>query len=205
MVEKLWYEKLAKFFSRHVHSDWARSLGKSKKMIEEIETAIRFSGMDLEIGEVYLTSFLLAIIVFILIIVPIAIFIVATNLYGIVINEAVVILLYLLPIIVPFIVFIYFLNYPKYYANILKIRAHGKMAEVVSYLTMSMRLTPSLDRAVSFACEHIDKPFSTALKKVLWEVYTRKYDTIEKALTAFADEWGEWNEDFKRAIYTVVS
>ncbi|MEW5761101.1 MAG: hypothetical protein AB1779_10095, partial [Candidatus Thermoplasmatota archaeon] len=42
-------------------------------------------------------------------------------------------------------------------------------------------------------------------KKVLWEVYTRKYDTIEKALTAFADEWGEWNEDFKRAIYTVVS
>jgi Flp pilus assembly protein TadB len=106
-------------------------------------------------------------------------------------------------IFVPLILYLYFINYPLWLANRLRIQTLGRAPEAVHYMVMSMRLTPSLDRAVRFASENVDDPLSSSLKKVLWDVSTRTHSTIEESFMAFAEEWGNWNEDFKRSMYSI--
>ncbi|MCL4326624.1 MAG: hypothetical protein M1481_07425 [Candidatus Thermoplasmatota archaeon] len=97
----------------------------------------------------------------------------------------------------------FFLIYPNYLSKRLRIWLLGKTPEAVNYMAMSMALTPSLDRAISFASENLDEPMASAFKKVLWNVYTRNYSTIEESFIAFAYEWGSWNEELKRSFYTI--
>ncbi len=96
-------------------------------------------------------------------------------------------------------------DYPKNYAKRLRIQSLGTMPEAINYLVMSMHLNPSLDRAVDFAANNVSEPMSSNLKKMLWDVYMREHDSIEDAFVAFAYDWGEWNEDFKRSMYAIRS
>ena len=178
----------------------------SPKDLKAMEKAINFADLKIKPYEVIFSGYILALFTFIFLLIISMIFFLTEPIHGVVLDFFGILVLIIMPMLtLPLVVLIYTTNYPASYSNILKIRALGRMAEVIFYLTISMRLIPSLDRAIKFASENVDKPLSTGLKKVLWDVYTRKYDTIETALLAFADEWGEWSEDFKRAIYSTVS
>ncbi len=106
-------------------------------------------------------------------------------------------------LIIPFIGYAFIVNYPFTKANSLRIKMLGFMPEAVSYMVMSLYLNPSLEHAVAFASENTEEPLATDLKKILWGVYLREYDTIEEAFVKFAYEWGQWNDGFKRALYTL--
>ncbi|UCF07555.1 MAG: hypothetical protein JSW28_07875, partial [Thermoplasmata archaeon] len=105
----------------------------------------------------------------------------------------------------PLLVYAMIASYPEILAKRVKTKSLGRSPEAVNYLVMSMRLSPSLSRAVAFAAESSDEPIASGLKKVLWNIYMRKYDGVEDSFLAFAFEWGEWNEDFKRALYAIRS
>jgi len=109
----------------------------------------------------------------------------------------------LLTIIIPFIGYFVILNYPFTRAAALRIRMLGFMPEAISYMVMSLYLNPSLEHAVAFASENTEEPLSSDLKKILWGVYLREYDTIEEAFVTFAYDWGQWNDSFKRSLYTL--
>ncbi|MEW6070144.1 MAG: hypothetical protein AB1485_05955, partial [Candidatus Thermoplasmatota archaeon] len=97
----------------------------------------------------------------------------------------------------------YLTNYPKYYAERLKLKSLGKLPEAINYLGVGMQVTPQLENAVKLAAENTEEPLSSALKKVLWNVYVRKHPTIEDSIVSFANEFG--NEDLKQALYIIRS
>jgi Flp pilus assembly protein TadB len=108
-------------------------------------------------------------------------------------------------VIVPIILMAFIASYPEKRAKRLRIQTLGRMPEAINYMSMAMHLTPSLDRAVDYAAENIDEPLATNLKRILWNVYVREHDSIEDSFISFAYDWGDWNEDFKRALYAIRS
>jgi len=105
----------------------------------------------------------------------------------------------------PFIVAGWIGNYPMIMEDRQRTSTLGRLPEVVNYLVISMRLNPSLDKAIEFAAENADEPMAGSLRKVLWDVYMRKHDTVEQSLLAFAEEWGAVKEfeQFKRGLYGI--
>ena len=77
----------------------------------------------------------------------------------------------------------------------------GRGPELIGYMAMSIRLSPSLTRAITFAAKNMEGPIGSGLKRIIWNVYTRKYHSVEESFTATATEWGKWNDDLKRALF----
>lgn len=94
-------------------------------------------------------------------------------------------------------------SYPEILAKRMQAVSLGRTSQSINYMTMSLRTSPSLERAVAFASEHCDEPVSSHLKKVLWEVYMRKYATVEESLSSFAYRCGQWNDDLKNSLYVI--
>jgi len=115
--------------------------------------------------------------------------------------------IYLLPLAVagPPAVYSVLASYPELRAKKIRMKSLGSAPEAVTYMAMSLKLTPSLNRAVEFAAENTEEPLSSRLRGVLWDVYTRKRESVEESFMAFANEWGEWNEDLKRSLYGLLT
>jgi Flp pilus assembly protein TadB len=172
-----------------------------------LKREIYFAGLDISPEEMRMTSLFVMILSFVLMIALFIWLLFTTYLFspqaaGTIVGDAAYLSI-LGVIFVPLILYLYFVNYPLWLANRLRIQTLGRAPEAVHYMVMSMRLTPSLDRAVRFASENVDDPLSSSLKKVLWDVSTRTHATIEESFMAFAEEWGNWNEDFKRSMYSI--
>ncbi len=161
--------------------------------------AVHFLGLDLEVHEVVLAASTVALLTFLF-----ALFTSVTAALGFRI-PLLTWAMFVLPIVVvaPIAVFAFLASYPEILANRVRVMALGRTPEAINYMAMSMRLSPSLNRAVAFAGDNADEPIASGLKKVLWDVYMRKHPSIEEAFIAFAFEWGDWNDDFKRSLYAV--
>ncbi|MEM3444392.1 MAG: hypothetical protein QW115_00275 [Thermoplasmata archaeon] len=165
----------------------------------EFKKMVYFAGIDVEYHEVQFLASFMSFLVFLIM------FIVAIVVYALVPIDMTLYLLYMIVPsgFLPVFVFAFLLNYPRILSNRLKVRMLGRAPEAVNYMVMSMSLTPALDKAVAFAAENTDEPLSSGLKKVIWNIYTRKFNTIEESFLDFAYEWGYWNEDLKRALYAI--
>ena len=106
---------------------------------------------------------------------------------------------------IPGLAALYIDEYPMIRAKRMRALTVGRMPEAIHYLSLSMRLTPSLDKAVNYASSSLTEPLASDLRKVLWDVYMREHSSIEDAFIAFAYDWSEWDEDFKRSLYMVRS
>lgn len=168
---------------------------------EEFNKAVDFLGMDITLEEVMVFSgfcAVLSLILAFLLVIPLFIFL---NL------DVIEAGMFVVPgiLAIPIIVFAFSASYPEILANRVKTKSLGRTPESVNYIVMSMRLSPSLSKAVAFAAESSDEPIASGLKKVLWDIYMRKFDSIEESFLSFAYDWGEINEDFKRSLYTIRS
>jgi len=175
---------------------------------EDEKRAIRFSGIGVEPYEINLFAYVMTGLLTVVMLVIGAIFLIVMDMDETVKESELfpaVIVVIIACTIGPFFILMFLANYPKTAAERVKIQSLGRMPEVINYLVMSMRLTPSLNKAIAFAAENVEEPMGSALKKVLWDVYMRKYDSIEEAFLGFAYDWGSWNDDFKRSLYAVRS
>ena len=84
-----------------------------------------------------------------------------------------------------------------------KIQALAYVPEIVNYLTMSMRLTPNLEKAVQFAANHGQGKIAEDLKKIVWDAQLGRYESVEEGLDELAYRWGAYNEDFKHALMLI--
>ncbi len=168
---------------------------------EKFNKAVTLLGMDITLQEVMTFSGFCAFITFLL-----GFFILVFTLL-IFNTEIIEVAMFLVPTILgaPLLVFAFAASYPEILANRVKTKSLGRSPEAVNYLVMSMRLSPSLSKAVAFAADSADEPIASGLKKVLWNIYMRKYDSVEESFLAFAYDWGEINEDFKRSLYAIRS
>jgi Flp pilus assembly protein TadB len=168
---------------------------------EKFNKAITLLGMDIALQETMTLAGFFALITFFL---GFFILVFALLIFNAGITE---VAMYLVPAILaaPLLVFAFVASYPEILANRIKTKSLGRSPEAVNYLVMSMRLSPSLSKAVAFAADSADEPIASGLKKVIWNIYMRKYDSVEDSFLAFAYEWGEINEDFKRSLYAIRS
>jgi Flp pilus assembly protein TadB len=105
----------------------------------------------------------------------------------------------------PIITYVVTASYPEILAKRIRVMSIGRAPESINYLSMSMRLNPSLDQAIIFTGENADEPLGSGYRKIMWDLMMRKYATVEEAFVDFGTKWGEWNEDLRRALYTIRS
>lgn len=173
----------------------------NEKASDEMKRSIRNLRWDIEPYHVSLTAYVVGFLLLIVSVIIVGVLVIATDL------PFYPHLLYILlgALTIPLIIMIFLGNYPKIAASSLRLSALGVMPHTTSYLIMAMRINPSISNAVIFASENSAEPLASSLRKMLWEVYMRKYHSIEEAFLAFAYEWGKWSDDFKRSLYTILS
>ncbi len=76
----------------------------------------------------------------------------------------------------------------------------GQMVDAVSYMAMSMRLTPSMHQAVLFAARNVGDPMAARLRRVIVDVELRKFDSLEDAFMDLARTYDPGNEEFQQAL-----
>ncbi len=192
------YQKKKKKYEK-TKEEYRRAEAKYKK--EGFQRTMGFIGMDFEYEEILVFSLFLTVASAILCLFIIGIIAIYFQL------SALETILYGMPLItvVPSLVMLFIANYPDILEKRMKASAVGRLPEAVNYMTMSMRLKPSLHRAVSFAAKNTSPPISFGLNQVLWKVYIRDSSTLEESFLDFALRWGEWNENLKRSLYAIRS
>jgi len=172
---------------------------------EELRRALRFTALGVAPHQVSISALVSAAIGFVLCLIWAFILIVPSSSDGETSMMSVILLAAFPLVLLPFIIAGWIANFPMILEKRQRTSTLGRLPEVTNYLAISMRLNPSLDRAVEFAAENSDEPMGSSLRKVLWDVYMRKYDTVEQSLLAFAEEWGSVREfeEFKRGIYGI--
>lgn len=169
---------------------------KAKVKQKDFYDAVNFLGLDLKVEEVLIFSGVTAVTIFfsLLSLTFVSFYLLSTNIFRILLVSTVVL---------PITSFLLFSHYPEILAERRKVKTLAKIPEAVTFLTISMQLTPSLEKAIDFSAENSEEPVSSGLRKILWDVYLRKYSSVEESLVSFAQKWGKWNEDFKMALYAV--
>ncbi len=168
----------------------------------ELRRELYFAGLDVTPDEIHTTALAVFLVSFLMLAALLGTEFGLSNPFGMVDPISTTITVIALAIL-PLLLFLYIYNYPQWTAGRLRVQTLGRAPEAVHYMVMSMRLNPSLDRAVRFAAENVEGPLSSSLRKVLWDVHTRNHPSIEQSFMAFAEEWGHWNEDFKRSLYSI--
>jgi Flp pilus assembly protein TadB len=79
----------------------------------------------------------------------------------------------------------------------------GQMMDAVAYMAMSMRVAPSLHRAVLFAAGNVGEPLASRLRQLIVDVELRKYDSLEAAFLDLARTYDPGNEEFQQALHAL--
>ena len=182
-----------------------RKLERLQKRLDSLEELITrrrfqreiyFAGLEVTPTEIHYA----AVGTLVLVMIAMAAVVIGLLLATPVLMSAFVVLLLLSVLFVPLMLYLYIYNYPGMLARRLRIQTLGRAPEAIHYMAMSLRLNPSLHQAVQFSAENVGGNLGEALGKIHWDTVTRKQPTLERSYMAFANEWGNWNEDFMRSL-----
>ncbi len=81
-----------------------------------------------------------------------------------------------------------------------KAKVMGQMVDAISYMAMSMRLSPSLHRAILFAARNVGEPLASRLRQVIVDVELRKFESLEDAFIDLSRTYDPGNEEFQQAL-----
>ena len=180
------------------------SFGKGAKFKERYKEAIDFLGWDLKAEEfsaaIKMTMFLA---IFLGMLAAAGIFFLFGKQLAGFMGE--LFLFYLVvPVVLVAVILIYYVqNYPLSAAKVEEMRALTYIPEIIGYMTMSMKLSPNLEKAVEFAAEHGRGKVADDFKKILWDVQLGIYLTVSEALDELAYKWGKFSEEFKQGLMMI--
>lgn len=92
---------------------------------------------------------------------------------------------------------------PTFMANSWRMKASGQMVQSIFYMVTYMRHTSNLERAIEFASDHLDPPLSLDFRKILWDVETEQFSTIQDSANAYLELWKDWDAEFVEAFHLV--
>lgn len=96
-------------------------------------------------------------------------------------------------------------NLPNYIANYWRLKASNQMVLCIFYVVTYMRHTSNLENAVQFASEHLSPPLSLDLKKVVWDLETERFDTLQESLDYYLESWRKYNMEFVESFHLIES
>jgi hypothetical protein len=182
-----WYERLVHIASRVL------SIKADKKMRFELEKAIAFTGMRITPDGV-MSLFVLTILSFVM---AGAVF--ALN--GIFSGAGMIVIAGGLFIAAggPLVGY-YFLKYPISLVKSMRVKASSQVVLAVLYMVISMRVSPNLERALTFAASNVSGELAWDMRRLLWDIEMRKYYSASDALTDYIAKWKPENEEFAEAL-----
>ena len=189
------FEMLSSMLGREKLDDYSTSYAS-----HDLVASISFAGMEVKPSEVFALAFFMAAAALAMV--------AATGATAFVMglmDTAMAVMLVLCGGILPILVYVYVGEYPKRRAAYMKVHSLGDVPEVISYIVMSMKLNPNIELAFKFAAANSKRQLAKDVKKLMWDLQIRAYDSMDDALGAFAGEWGEYSEHFKRAIFLIKS
>ncbi len=187
-----WYERSCNFFE-HIFK-FSPSNKSRKKILEQITIA----HMNVTPEGVYTLSYLLPLFLLLISVIGFAIvpMLVGGNISMFFLGISMVIsLLLILPL----------QKYPSYLATAWRLKSSNQMVLCIFYLVTYMRQSSNLERAIEFAGDHLDPPLALDLKKILWNVENRTFDSISDALSEYLESWKKFSDEFIDAIHLIQS
>ncbi len=106
-------------------------------------------------------------------------------------------------IAIAFLVAYFLFDYPIHQTTVFRIKASSEMVLSIVYMTISMRISPNMEKAIEFTTRNLKGPLSRDLRELLWNMYTRKYSSTDEALEAFVNKWKKDNKEFTEALYAI--
>ncbi|MEM5794284.1 MAG: hypothetical protein QXS48_01435 [Candidatus Aenigmatarchaeota archaeon] len=164
----------------------------SKETEQRFESAIRFCYLNISpSGPVSLVTVLFLIVFPVLIVLLLLGLINAIALAG---------------LIFLFLFFLFYLyNYPFLKVKVIRARASTEMILATLYMAVALRETSNLENAVRFAAENSRGVIGLDLKKIIWDLETQRYFSVDDALDDFLEKWGKENEEFVETVKILQS
>lgn len=94
-------------------------------------------------------------------------------------------------------------NIPNYLASSWRLKASNQMVLCILYIVMYMRHTSNLENAVKFASEHIGRPLSLDLRKIFWDIETRKFSSMKESLDHYLEGWRDYSLEFVESFHLI--
>lgn len=101
--------------------------------------------------------------------------------------------------------FYYVNGYPERFANQWRLKASSQMVPAVLYIVVFMRHTSNLEKAISFAADHLQYPLALDFKKVFYDVEIGKFSTIKDSLDYYLQIWRDYSPGFIESFHLVES
>jgi len=97
----------------------------------------------------------------------------------------------------------YFLKYPENQVKVMRIRASSQVVLAILYMVVSMRMSRNLERSLKFAAANISGELAWDMRRLVWDILMRKYNSAEDALSDYIVKWKPENEEFSESMRLV--
>lgn len=94
---------------------------------------------------------------------------------------------------------------PQFLASNWRMKASSEMVISVFYVVTFMRHTSNLENAINFAADHLTGPLSLDFKRIIWNIETQRFDSVQDSLTDYLNGWKETNMEFVEAFHLIQS
>ncbi|MFW5846799.1 MAG: hypothetical protein ACOCUU_01445 [Nanoarchaeota archaeon] len=185
------------------YEKWCHSLGSFVKMKiseekeKKIQRYLNIAHLDIQPWQAYTLSVMGFIMVFML---------------GLIISFSIMLIrggfpfmLFFLSMISSIFLFYYLNGIPERLANKWRLKASSQMVPAILYIVVYMRHTPNLEKAISFAAQHLQEPLSLDLKKVFYDVEIGKFSSIKESLNNYLNIWKDYSSEFIEGFHLIES
>ncbi len=99
---------------------------------------------------------------------------------------------------------VYFL-YPIIKIRMDRMAVVGEAPLAILYLVISLRVSPSLERAVSYASKNVPEPIGREFKFLMWDVSMKTKNSMKDAVGAYSAKVKSWAPGYSDALYLVAN
>ena len=176
-----WFERLSKYSNTYCSFIIPKS-GKTRKRLlsfwdESYEEAIVFTGLNVTKEGVLSLAYMIFLfsLLFLITLDLIIIFIYKQSV--VTLDSLTLFSMILTSCIIPFVLMQLIVSYPKTLVKYKKIHSLGDIPEVLSYLVMSLKLSPNLEQSLIFTAKESTNSLAKDLRKVLWDLQISQFST----------------------------
>jgi len=194
-------EEMAPAWSRY--EKWCHSLGNiiklkiAKKDELKVRKQLEIAHLDIEPWQSVTLSAISFFIIFLL-----GIFI-SVSVY--LFTGEIPVLFFIMIIVFSLFLFTFINGYPERFANQWRLKASSQMVPAILYIVVYMRHTSNLEKAISFAAEHLQYPLALDFKRIFYEVEIGKFSTIKESLDHYLEVWRDYSSEFIESFHLIES
>lgn len=101
--------------------------------------------------------------------------------------------------------FFYSSKAPERIAMKWRLKASSQMVPAILYIVIYMKHTSNLEKAISFASEHLQPPLAWDFKKVFWDVEVGRFSTVKESMDNYLQCWRSYSLEFVEAFHLIES